>query len=135
MASTKIDGRNIRIYVDTYPVACAQSGTFTINKDMIDVTCKDSSGNYEVIPGQVSWEGSCDGVIDFSSTFGYNEAATKLLAGTAVTLKWSTEVSGDVEFTGSAYLTSVEASGGTNEAATLSISFQGTGALTQQTVS
>ena len=77
--------------------------------------------------------------MDFNSTgtdTEFDQLFDQLNGRTAVdfTFTLGTTASGDYFYTGDGYITSLEMSGGTEDAPTYSVSIQGTGALTQTDV-
>jgi len=122
------------LYDGSSLVGYATDVQFERNRETIEVTTKDSSGNMEVIPGKMSFSGSANFLFREDATFGYNDLMTKISAGTAITAKWSTEVSGDSYETGSVYLTNLTRGGSHESTFEASCSVQGTGALTISTV-
>ena len=68
------------------------------------------------------------------AAYGVNDLMTVFSNRTSVTVKFSTEVSGDDYWSATAYLTSLEVSAGMEDSATFSASFEITGAITFSTV-
>jgi len=124
-----------------YKLLHAQNVSLSINVDTIDISTKDSAGFRDLLGGQKSFSISADGVYDVSPTAGTttdpSDLVTQMLARTAATFtfKYSGETTGDAYYTGSAFVTSFEASGGVEDAPTYSVSLEGTGAITQSFVS
>lgn len=117
----------------------SQTCSLSINMDTIDITTKDSSGWNEFIGGAKSFTLSADGLMDFNSTgtdTEFDQLFDQLSGRTAVdfTFTLASTTSGDYFYTGDGYITSLEVSGGTEDAPTYSVSIQGTGALTQTDV-
>ena len=75
-----------------------------------------------------------DALIKLDAAEGLEESIDYILNETTVVLKFSTEVTADVYWTGSAIATSVEANAPNNEVASWSVSFSGKGALSKATV-
>lgn len=117
----------------------SQNVSISLNADTIDVSTKDSAGYRELLGGQKSFSLSADGLMDFNST-GTDTEVDELFdqwdGRTAVTFTFTlaTTASGDYFYTGSGFITSIEVSGGTEDAPTYSVSIEGTGALTQTDV-
>jgi predicted secreted protein len=65
---------------------------------------------------------------------GFTALKTAMDAGTAVTVMFSTEVSGDKKYSGSAYITDIGIDAADDDNAVFDVSFEGTGALTEGTV-
>jgi len=135
MATTgTFNGKLIGVYIGGTLVGCATSGTLRVEADQIDATCKDSDSWGSTLLGRRSWGMDVDALIKLDATEGLEEAIDYIINETEVTLKFSTEVTGDVYWTGTAVATSVEANAPNNEIASWSVSFEGKGALTKGTV-
>jgi len=115
----------------------SQNVSLSINVDTIDITTKDSAGFRELLGGTKSFSLSADGLMDFSATAGdtdVQELFTQMLARTAVTFTFALASAAGYTVTGSGFLTSLEISGGTEDAPTYSCSIEGTGVLTKTAV-
>ena len=118
----------------------SQNVSISISADTIDITDKDSAGFRTLIGGTKSFSLSADGLMDFNPTDAtvteVDELTTQMLARTAVTFDFTlaTTASGDYFYTGSGFITSVEISGGTEDAPSYSVSIEGSGALTTTAV-
>ena len=100
-----------------------------------DTTSKDSGGWKTILPGLKEWSIDIDALIAYDpANKKQSDIFTLLSAGTQVTLKFSTEVSGDDRFTGSAYATGAPIQAGVEDNASYSASFEGDGTLTKQAV-
>ena len=111
MASTGItNGTLIAIYKDVSgtltKIANATSNDFTITKDMIETTNKDSAGAKEFIAGEYGYTMSVEGMFEEDASVGallsWKEIMTDLMAGTIVTIVMTSNVSGDLKLSGSA---------------------------------
>ena len=124
------------VYVEDTLVAAAQDVSVSMSVETIDVTTKDSAGYRELLGGLRSASFSVNGLIDYTESTNESTAdlATTLLARTAVTLKFSTEVTGDQSVSAEAICTSLELSGGTEDTATYSATFEATGTVSLATI-
>ena len=143
MASTGItNGTLIPIYKDISgtltKIANATSNDFSITKDMIETTNKDSAGAKEYIAGEYGYTMSVEGMFEEDASVGagisWKEIITDLLAGTSVTIVMTSNVSGDLTLTGSAFFNELNLTAPQNDVATFTASIQGTGALTVGTI-
>ena len=125
------------VYVGSTLVGAAQDVSVSMSVETIDVTTKDSAGYRELLGGLRTASFSVNGLIDYTEATNESTAdlATTLLARTAVTLKFSTEVTGDQSVSAEAICTSLELSGGTEDTATYSATFEATGTVTLATIS
>ena len=143
MASTGItNGTLIAIYKDVAgtltKIANATSNDFTITKDMIETTNKDSAGAKEFIAGEYGYTMSVEGMFEEDASVGalisWKEILRDLLAGTSVTIVMTSNVSGDLKLSGSAFFNELNLTAPKNDVATFTASIQGTGALTVGTI-
>ena len=130
----KINATNFLIQKDGNVIAHSTSATISINLDTPDASTKNSGGYAEVIAGQRSWEGSVEGLVDYTGTFGAQGLAVLLNDRTSFTVLFTDEISTHQTYTGTAYITSYEENGENEQALSYSVSFIGTGALTIGTV-
>jgi predicted secreted protein len=139
MATTGItNGTLIAIYKDISgtltKIANATSNDFTIIKDMIETTNKDSAGAKEYIAGEYGYTLSVEGMFEEDASVGalisWKEMITDLLAGTAVTIVMTSNVTGDLKLSGSAFFNDLKLTAPQNAVSTFTASIQGTGALT-----
>ena len=115
----------------------SQTVSLSINIDTIDISTKDSSGFRDLIGGQKSFSLSADGLMDFASTLSTtdtDELFTNMMNRTSVTFTFALDVQSGYKYTGSGFITSLEISGGMEDAPTYSVSIEGTGALTQNSI-
>jgi TP901-1 family phage major tail protein len=105
--------------------------------ETIDITTKDSAGFRELLAGVRSGSVSCSGLIDYQDADS-NKDITDLFDAwnnrTALTLKFSNEITGDASYSATAFITSLEQSGGTEDTATYSASFELSGTVTEGTI-
>ena len=139
MATTGItNGTLIAIYKDISgtltKIANATSNDFTITKDMIETTNKDSAGAKEYIAGEYGYTMSVEGMFEEDGSVGalisWKEIITDLLAGTSVTIVMTSNVAGDLKLSGSALFNDLKLTAPQNAVSTFTASIQGTGALT-----
>jgi len=143
MATTGItNGTLIAIYKDISgtltKIANATSNDFTITKDMIETTNKDSAGAKEYIAGEYGYTMSVEGMFEEDGSVGalisWKEMITDLLAGTSVTIVMTSNVAGDLKLSGSALFNDLKLTAPQNAVSTFTASIQGTGALTVSTI-
>jgi len=127
------------LYIDTgsgsYKVAHSTNTSIQINAEMMGATTKDSNGWDESLPGKKSWTASGDFFYDQSTglLYGIGNVWTALTAGTKVTclFKLSNQVDGDIQYSGYAYIESIDISAGVEDNMSYSVSLKGTGAITR----
>jgi TP901-1 family phage major tail protein len=115
----------------------ATSCTISMSSDTIDITDKDSSGFLTQLQGQKSHTLQADGLMDFTSagtTTDPDEIFTQMMNRTTVSFTFQKDPAEGVTYTGSGIITSLEISGGVEDAPVYSVSLQGTGTLTTNVV-
>lgn len=130
----KINGRTIVVEVDGVAVAAETSATLNLNQDLPDATSKDSAGWAEHINGLRDWSVDVEALTDWSDTFGADGIADAIINQSGVTVKFTNNNSGDVEFTGTANASGLTLTAENEATSTWSGTLTGTGALTKQTV-
>lgn len=123
-------------------VAFAQNCSINVEHALREITNKQSAGWQENLEGLRSFSIDTDGAYAFSDAGGtpLTNGADDLLNSYILTrvpftvrfgITGGAVGSGDIYYEGSVFLTSFSASGGVEDTATYSLSFTGTGALTQ----
>jgi predicted secreted protein len=142
MATTGVfNGTNLVVLVGSEVIAHATSCSLTVSADLPDATTKQSGGWAEEIPGLRSWSLTTDGlatVEETGSNYLVGDIFTALSNRTKLTVKFttatgSTPITGDLYWEGDAYVESLEMTGDMESPVTYSVSFTGTGDLTQDT--
>ena len=126
-----VNGTNLVITLGGTAIANAQEVSLTLNHDVIDVTTKDSAGNRELIAGQKSGSMSCNGLQEFSGSNGIKALTAAFNTGAEVALVFDQVATNGETFSANGLLTSLEISGGTDDAPSYSASFELTGAITK----
>jgi TP901-1 family phage major tail protein len=115
----------------------SQNVSLSVNVDTIDISTKDSSGFRDLLGGQKSFSLSADGLMDFAGVAAdteVDELFDQMMARTAVTFTFALATPAGYTITGSGFLTSLEISGGTEDAPTYSCTIEGSGTLTRTDV-
>ena len=128
------NGTELGVYIDSTLIAAATDCSLSLSMETIDITTKDSAGWRELLAGTRSGSISCSGLIDYTDAS--NKDTTDLFVAfenrTALSLTFekANEVTGDLAFTCVGFLTSLEQSGGTEDTATYSATFEISGVIT-----
>ena len=135
-----VNGSLIALYKDVSGVltkiANLTSTDFELTKDTIDATNKDGSDYKEFLVGLNSWTLSAEGIFeedDSTTNLSPKEVLDDMIAGEAITVVMTSKVSGDLQLTGQAVMTSFSWNAPVNDVATFSCSLQGSGELTVDT--
>ncbi|MCF4152618.1 phage tail protein [Dethiosulfovibrio sp. F2B] len=126
----------VHIDVSGTPTAFGEVKSFSLDTSLGTIDASVISTDWKnYLVGQASWSGSLECFYDPTDS-AQAELSSKVIAGTAVTLTFYPlgDATGKPELTGTAYVTAWNVSGATEDAVGLSISFQGSGALTESTV-
>jgi predicted secreted protein len=145
MATTSVfNGTSLVVLIGTEVIGFATSCSLSLAIDAPDASTKQSLGWADEIGGQRSWSLTTDGlatvvpgtVATYVTTAELNALA---IARTAVTVKFTTvdnstvggvtPVTGDVIYSGSAFIESVDMTADMENPVTYSVSFKGTGVL------
>lgn len=127
----------MKIYTGGTPAAltCQVNASISAQTEMFQTTCKDSGANAEYLPGTKSWTASVEGNFAADATNGFEDLYTSYSNQTSVAIVFQNAVTGDLKYSGSAYISSLDlVSDGNDTPVTWSAEFQGTGALTQATI-
>ena len=115
----------------------ATSASLSVSMETRDITTKDSAGWQENLEGLKNWSLSGDGLVTYSISGEYetpDELFTILSNRTAIDVKSGSMTTGEIDYSGKAYLVSYEQEAGVEENVTYSFSITGTGVLTQASV-
>ena len=121
------NGNQDNLTISGVVIGRATDATLSFNYDMIEVTRQRTGGYLEVTPGRRGATISFSGLFDFADGT-YFRIADNLREGTRVTFRIGSGPG--MEYTGDAYVESVELNAGTDSAPTYSGSLVVTGALT-----
>ena len=134
----KLNGTDVLIYTSTdggstwKAVAHTSSATLGIEAATIEVTDKGSGGWSEFLGGVKSWTMEGEGFINYGTgapDTGVSDLFDLLIGDSTVQVRFTTNKTGDRIFSGTALVTSLSQEAPSEDAATYSMSFQGTGAL------
>ena len=125
MAVTR--GLDILVHIGTNAVGGQKGCTLTMEADTIDTSNKNDFGWASFIGGAKQWSVSCDGQFVVNDQ-GQKAIMDAFIAGTEVEIEMKNQAE-SVYYKGKACITSVEVDAQFDDVATLSVEFQGLGAL------
>ena len=135
MATTGvINGTLLGVYIGGTLIAKSTSCTLNIVHNTRNTSSKDSSGWEEALGAMRSWTVSGDFLDAEDAAYRFDDLFSLINNRSVVTLKFSSEVSGDKYYTGSALLTSLDREAPMEDNVSGAYSFKGTGALSEATV-
>jgi len=126
-----LNGTLAKIQVGGVTVAHLTSNSLTFDMATRDASTKDSAGWKQSLEGQRSFSGSGEGFFAEDATFGYTDLYNAYVTRNIVVVTWTTSNVGDYEYAGNCFITSLGKTDGLEESSTFTVSFEGTGAVTQ----
>ena len=139
MATTgQVVGYLVKIYTGTAPgtaITCQTEASLELGVNMTDTTCKDTDPGWESKkPSRKNWSMSGSGYFSYDGTNGFSQLFAAYLAGTAVTVRISTGVTGDKAYSGSAFVESLSKTAGIDDTVSFDFTFAGNGAIAETTI-
>ena len=130
-----LDGRLMGIYVGGTLVAVATGCGLKITHATRNSSNKDSGKWEKVLPGRIGWSMSGNAKFEFNAAYGFADLFLLITGPTSATFLISTKTTGDIEYTGTGWLVSLDADFPDSADTTYSFSVKGTDVLTKQTTS
>lgn len=130
-AATATKGVDVKIKIGAQLVGGQRNGSLEMSAESIDTTNKGSDGWTTKLSGVKSWSSSCDGVY-FINDVGIQAAQTAFKNGTEVDLEFSN--GSTLVHKGKALITSMSLDAGQDDVVSYTMSFEGTGPLTDSAV-
>lgn len=127
----KINATDVSILIGDVEVSNLTNCEIEINREMIDVTTKDSDKWKEILVGLLDWKMNGDITVDFAGAYAPDDIFTSLVAGTSLTLKFGVPGAGNIKYSGSGFYTQLGYQAGVQDKYTAKFNIEGTGALTQ----
>ena len=127
-----LNGTNMLLYIGGTAIAGSKTCEYQLTHSPRETTTKDDGGVESFAEGKRGWNAKTDGLVILpgsGTTFSALFAAWK--NRTKVSIKFSTEVSGDKYYTGLGYIKDLSQNAPDNASATYSVSFDGTGDMTE----
>ena len=125
-------GKDLLIKKDGTEIAGSQSCSFSLQRESIDVSTKDSEAVFKEY-GKYSATISSEHLVDYTDKEGVFSLDDALIAGTKVTASWikKSEATGDISYSASWIVITFDLSADDNSAATASISLESDGPITR----
>ena len=135
MATTGImNGTLLGVYSGSTLIAHATEGSISLSMDTRDATTKDSSGTRDILEATKSGTISVSALYAEDAAYGVDDLMGAWSSRSQITVKFSTEVSGDHYWSAAAYVTSLEINAGMEDNVSYSATFELTGTITYTTV-
>ena len=132
-------GKIVRFQFDSKKLMHAINCSLDISTKLEEIATKDTDGTVTV-PSNYTWSGSAEALFSTLPTGDTDHVTAdtliaQQLAGTEVAVEFTTAITGDFVFSGSAYFESVKIDAQTGSSVKVSFSFKGNGNLTAAVVS
>ncbi len=138
----QLNGTQLGVYVAGTLIAFSTNATININHSTRNTSSKESGGWEESMEGMRTWDVSCDALYAWLRSDGGAIAKTTMSdmftnyinTRTSFELTWGSALTtgvGWTKYVGTAWMTSASITAATEETATFSVNFQGSGSLTQ----
>lgn len=126
-------------------VACATNATFSLSNAVIETACKsDTSGSLDdasvrhTLPGNQTWNMTVEGLVDLTAgganTESYQDLMELALDRTEILVGFSDETSGNQQYFGKGYISSIDATASVDDFVTYTCTIEGNGTLTSAAV-
>ncbi|WP_268846457.1 phage tail tube protein [Flavobacterium aestivum] len=138
MASEIYNGKLLRFKFDAKKLMHATSCKLDFSTKLEEIATKDTDGTVS-IPSNYTWSGSAEALLANLPTgdtthVSFNDILTKKLSGAQIDIEFTTDKTGDVIYSGKAYIESASITADVGSSAKVSISFKGNGNLNQAIV-
>lgn len=132
MATTGIvEGNIMLLYIDGESIGCTTDANFDFSREIIEAVCKDNGGARQIKLGGTSGSFGVSGLWKFDAAYGIEDVMDAFLAGTLVTVRWSTAETGDFFLEADTYITNVSGAAAVNDNVTFDATFEITGTITK----
>jgi hypothetical protein len=133
MATTAVMNSSVAgVYVGGTLIAQITDGSITIAGETRDVSNKTTGAWAARLEAGLSWSISASAMYVPNSSWSAEDAFAALSGRTTVTVLWGSSEAGDIEYSGSAYITNINLnSAGSNDNVVYDVNFEGTGAITE----
>ena len=132
----KVDGKNIRLKIETGLLYGVTTSEISLEKDMIDTTAYESLGSKEYIAGEDGGTISATILYDAAGTSGgtFQDLFDAWKAGDSVAFVYGGTTTGDEILSGNCLISSLSKNAPKNEAVSANVTLQITGVITASTV-
>lgn len=132
MATTGIvEGNALLLYMEGNPIVCTTEAAFSFSRTITDAVCKDNDGAKQITLGGTEGTFTVSGLWKFDGAYQIEDLMTAFLAGTLLTARWTTDVTGDFYLEAEVYITDISGQANVNDNVTFSATFTITGTITK----
>lgn len=129
----KVNATDVTILISNVEIGNLTNCELEVNREMFDVTTKDSGTWKEILPGLTDWKMNGELTLDYSATYAADDIFTALTAGTSLSVKFGLPGSGNQKYSGTGYYSQYGQSAGVQDKVTVKFNIEGTAALSQIT--
>lgn len=126
-----VNANDLGLYIGGVLVACMQNLSFSSQNTEIEVVCKDYVGT---LSGKNKWSLSGAGALRYDAGYGAVDLLNAHHDKTTVTVKFSTEVTGDTRITGDVTITKFDLTSDTDKEAVWAVDMKGQGDYVIETI-
>lgn len=130
MTTGIINGLNFGLWIDGVLIGLAKTAKISVSHENRSTFTKDDEWKTGA-EGNRSWKAECSGLVAFDAAYGTDELSALIFNRTQVVLSFETGASGDTQYYGNGYLTSIELDALNDESTSYTASFEGVGELIQ----
>ncbi|SHG27661.1 hypothetical protein [Flavobacterium johnsoniae] len=139
MASEIYNGKLLRFKFNSKKFLHATSCKLDFATKLEEIATKDTNGTIS-IPSNYSWTGSTEALLSNLPTgdlehVTYDDILNIQRTGTQIDVEFTTDVTGDIIYTGKAYIENSGITATVGESVKVTVSFKGNGDLEQDTIS
>lgn len=131
---SKFNGQLIILNLNGTPIGHELDCELSISQNLIDATTKDSANWKEEIRGTREASISCNGLVDYSSSFGVDQLADLIISAESANFVFATTDVGDTKYSGEVNLSDLSQSMSNDDVASWSGTLSVTGVLVKETI-
>lgn len=129
-----VKGTDFGIFVDDTLVSASTDNQMQLTKNMIETSNKDSGKSAEYMPGRGDGTVSGTSRMVFNAGFGWEDLFALYNNDTKVTIRYSTDETGDTEDSFDAFISELSRQDPDDDSSSVSYTFQKTGDVTQSEI-
>jgi len=128
-----ISGHLMGIYISNVLIGAMKGVNLDMGVNMLDMN-NAGTGDYDTVkPSRRNWSASGNGHFTFSEGYTFEDLFDAWKAGTSLTVRFSTENPGDIDYAGTGYVESLKANFPDHENSTYDFTIKGSSDLTKST--
>lgn len=126
-------GHLMGIYISNVLIVAMKNVSLDMGVGMLDMN-NAGTGDYDVKkPSRRNWSASGSGHFQFDANYGFEDLWDAWKAGTQLTVRFSTENPGDIDYSGTGYITSLKCTFPDHDNSTYDVTIEGNSDLSKAT--